>query len=96
MHFEATGDRERLTANADTIGAINLLFHVGDRFPVHLRPPKGLHLRVRQADRRGPPPDQLHARLDYAQSKSILDEKNLVTGQTKHLEAPVPAASPIC
>ena len=32
LHFEATGDRERITANADTIGAINLLFHVGDRF----------------------------------------------------------------
>jgi len=26
------GDRERLTANANTIGAINLLFHVDDRF----------------------------------------------------------------
>ena len=32
LHFEAAGDRERITANADTIGAINLLFHVGDRF----------------------------------------------------------------
>ena len=32
IHFEANGDRERITANADTIGAINLLFHVGDRF----------------------------------------------------------------
>ncbi len=32
LHFEATGDRERITASADTSGAINLLFHVGDRF----------------------------------------------------------------
>ena len=32
LHFEATGDSERITANADTIGAINMLFHVGDRF----------------------------------------------------------------
>jgi hypothetical protein len=28
-------------------------------------------------------------RLDYAQSKSILDEKNLVTGQNKHVEVPI-------
>ena len=28
-------------------------------------------------------------RLDYAQGKSILDEKNLVTGQTKHIETAV-------
>ena len=32
LHFEATGDRERITANADTVGAINLLFHVSDKF----------------------------------------------------------------
>ena len=33
----------------------------GRPISVHLRPRQGLHLRVRQADRRGPPPDQLHA-----------------------------------
>ena len=32
LHFEAAGDREHITANADTIGAINLLFHVSDQF----------------------------------------------------------------
>ena len=32
MRFEADGDRENLTASADTIGAINMLFHVADRF----------------------------------------------------------------
>jgi hypothetical protein len=29
-------------------------------------------------------------RIDYGQFKSVLDEKNLVTGQTKHVESPVP------
>ena len=28
-------------------------------------------------------------RIDYAASKSILDEKNMVTGQTRHVESPV-------
>ena len=32
LRFEADGDRENLTASADTIGAINLIFHVSDRF----------------------------------------------------------------
>src|SRR5208282_1483667 len=32
IHFEAVGDRERIIASADTSGAINLLFHVGDHF----------------------------------------------------------------
>ncbi|MFZ1014616.1 MAG: DUF3108 domain-containing protein, partial [Terracidiphilus sp.] len=32
MHFEAIGDRERVTATAETSGAINMIFHVSDRF----------------------------------------------------------------
>ena len=32
LHFEATGNSERISASADTVGAINLLFHVSDRF----------------------------------------------------------------
>ena len=32
IHFEQAGDRERIAASADTIGAINMLFHVADRF----------------------------------------------------------------
>ena len=32
LHLEADGTREHLTANADTLGAINLLFHVSDKF----------------------------------------------------------------
>jgi len=28
--------------------------------------------------------------IDYPQSKSILDEKNQVTGQSKHVEVPIP------
>ncbi len=44
LHFEATGDSERITANADTIGAINLLFHVGDRFQSTFDRTEGLYV----------------------------------------------------
>ncbi len=29
-------------------------------------------------------------KLDYGQTKSILDEKNMVTGESKHVESPMP------
>ena len=90
MHFEATGDRERLTANADTIGAINLIFHVGDRFQSTFDRLKGCTYEFDKQTVEGRRQINSTLRLDYAQSKSILDEKNLVTGQTKHLEAYVP------
>jgi hypothetical protein len=32
LHFEASEDQRAVTANADTLGAINLLFHVSDHF----------------------------------------------------------------
>ena len=90
LHFDATGDRERLTANADTIGAINLLFHVGDRFQSTFDRQKGCTYEFDKQTVEGRRQINSTLRLDYAQGKSILDEKNLVTGQSKHIETGVP------
>jgi hypothetical protein len=89
LHFEATGDRERITANADTIGALNMLFHVGDRFQSTFDRVKGCTYEFDKQTVEGHRQINSTLRLDYAQSKSILDEKNLVTGQSKHLEVPI-------
>jgi hypothetical protein len=86
IHFEATGNHERITANADTIGAINLLFHVGDRFQSTFDRDKGCTEEFDKQTVEGRRQINSTLKLDYAQGKSILDEKNLVTGQSKHLE----------
>jgi hypothetical protein len=90
LHFEAAGNRERLTANADTIGAINLIFHVGDRFQSTFDREKGCTYEFDKQTVEGRRQINSTLRLDYPQSKSILDEKNMVTGQAKHLESYVP------
>ena len=90
LHFEATGDRERITANADTIGAINLLFHVGDRFQSTFDRERGCTYEFDKQTVEGRRQINSTQRLDYALGKSILDEKNVVTGQTKHLESSIP------
>lgn len=89
LHFEATGDRERITANADTLGAINLLFHVGDRFQSTFDREKGCTYEFDKQTVEGRRQINSTLKLDYEQGKSILDEKNLVTGQAKHLEQPI-------
>jgi hypothetical protein len=89
MHFGATGDRERITAKADTIGAINLLFHVGDRFQSTFDRAKGCTYEFDKQTVEGRRQVNSTLKLDYSQGKSILDEKNLVTGQSKHLEVPI-------
>jgi hypothetical protein len=89
LHFEAAGDRERISASADTTGAINLLFHVGDKFQSTFDRVQGCTYEFDKQTVEGRRQINSTLRLDYGQSKSILDEKNMVTGQTKHLEVPI-------
>jgi hypothetical protein len=90
LHFESVGDRIRLTANADTSGAINLLFHVSDRFQSTFDRQKGCTEQFDKQTVEGRRQINSTLRIDYGQNKAILDEKNQVTGQTKHVETPVP------
>jgi hypothetical protein len=90
VHFEANGDTERITANADTSGAINLLFHVSDHFQANFDRNKGCTSEFDKQTVEGRRQVSSTLKLDYTQLKSILDEKNMVTGQTKHVENAVP------
>ena len=89
VHFEADGDRERLTTAAETSGAINMLFHLSDHFQTSFDRARGCTYEFDKQTVEGRRQINSTLRLDYAQSKSILDEKNLVTGQSKHVETPV-------
>jgi len=89
IHFEAAGDRERISATADTIGAINMLFHVADRFQSDFDRERGCTYDFNKQTVEGRRQINSTLRIDYGAGKSILDEKNQVTGQTKHLEASV-------
>ncbi len=89
LHFEAAGDREKISATADTIGAINLLFHVGDKFQSSFDRARGCTYEFDKQTVEGRRQINSSLKLDYDQSKSILDEKNLVSGQTKHVEEPI-------
>lgn len=89
LHFEAMGDREKISATADTVGAINLLFHVSDRFQSTFDRTKGCTYEFDKQTVEGRRQINSTLKLDYQQGKSILDEKNLVNGQTKHVEEPI-------
>ena len=90
LHFDADGDRERLTATADTTGAINLLFHVADRFQSSFDRQRGCTAEFDKQTVEGRRQISSSLRLDYRNGKSILDERNLVTGQKKRLESSIP------
>lgn len=89
LHFEAMGDREKISATADTIGAINLLFHVSDKFQSIFNRSTGCTYEFDKQTIEGRRQVNSTLKLDYAAGKSILDEKNVVKGQTKHVEEPI-------
>jgi hypothetical protein len=91
LHLEADGAKEHLTATADTIGAINLLFHVSDKFQSTFDRERGCTAEFDKQTVEGRRQINSTLKLDYTDGKSVLDEKNLTTGQTKHLEAGIPS-----
>ena len=90
IRFEQDGDKERISATADTIGAINMLFHVSDRFQSIFDRARGCTYEFNKQTVEGRRQVTSTLSLDYAQSKSVLDEKNQVTGQTRHAETAIP------
>jgi hypothetical protein len=90
LHFESAGNVERITANADTIGAINLIFRVSDRFQSTFDRDRGCTYEFDKQTSEGRRQVTSTAKVDYANSKTILDEKYLISGKTKHLESSVP------
>src|SRR5580698_8101751 len=71
LHFEASGNNERLTASADTVGAINLLFHVGDHFQSTFDRDKGCTYEFDKQTVEGKRQLNSTLKIDYAQGKSI-------------------------
>jgi hypothetical protein len=90
LHFDADGTRERLSATADTSGAINLLFHVADRFQSNFDRENGCTAEFDKQTIEGRRRIDSTMRLDYATGRSILDERNLTNGQKKRLETGIP------
>ncbi len=89
IHFESDGNNERIAASADTAGAINMLFRVADRFQSTFDRQRGCSFQFDKQTVEGRRQVNATLHLDYAQSKAVLDQKNLISGQAKHVESPI-------
>ncbi|MGC9157467.1 MAG: DUF3108 domain-containing protein [Terracidiphilus sp.] len=89
VRFQASGDRENVTASADTNGPINLLFHVSDRFQSSFDRGTGCTYDFNKQTVEGRRQVRSTLHVDYGLHRSILNEKNMVTGQTKDADSPV-------
>jgi hypothetical protein len=90
IHLELQGDTMRVTGEGETIEALNLLFRVNDKFQSSFDRKTGCSYGFSKQIVEGKRQVNTDLKFDYGQHKSTQVEKNLVSGITKHEEAPIP------
>jgi len=90
VSLQADGTEQHVTSTAVSTGVVNALYKVSDRFEAFFDPRKFCSLRVSKHIEEGSRARQAELNFDYARGKSVLDEKNLKTGEQKHVENDIP------
>jgi hypothetical protein len=90
LRIEQTGELEHVIATAEASGAVAVLYRVEDRLESYFDRRTLCSGRILKHAEEG-----LHMRettllFDSARGKSVLDERNLRNGETKHVEADSP------
>src|ERR1700693_3550851 len=86
MKMEAAGNERKVAASAESSGAVNVIFPVHDRFESRFDPRTFCSLSIFKHSEEGSHKRETTIHFDYARKKSSLDEKNLKTSETKHVE----------
>lgn len=89
MHLQQDGNQERVSATGDTLGAINLIYRVSDRFQSSFNRQTGCSAGFAKQLQEGHRQVSTDLKFDYAQQKAFLYEKNLVKGTSKQQVAPI-------
>jgi hypothetical protein len=88
--LQAEGAEQHVIATAASTGFVNALYKVSDHFEAFFDQRRFCSLRVSKHSEEGSRARQVELRFDYSRGKSVEDEKNLKTGETKHIENDVP------
>lgn len=89
FHLQQDGDTERINASADTLGAINLIYRVSDRYQSSFNRATGCSAGFSKQIQEGRRQVTTDLVFDYAQHKALLNEKNILKGTSKHQEGEV-------
>lgn len=90
FHLWSDGDSQHVTATAASIGTVNLLFPVADRYDSIFNRRTGCSTEYRKQIQEGRRRLTGLMELDYAAHQQRLSEKNLVTGTYKQKDSPIP------
>ena len=90
VNLQAEASEQHVTATAVSSGVVNALYRVNDRFEAFFDPRRFCSLRVVKHTEEGSHSRQSELHFDYALGKSVLDEKNPKTGESRHAENDIP------
>ena len=82
--------QHRVTATADSTGAVNALYKVHDHFDAQFDPHSFCSVSINKHTEEGPHKRETMVKFDYGLKKSVLEEKNLKTGEQKHEQTDIP------
>ncbi len=89
LHLEQQGDIEKVTATADTLGAINLIYRVSDRYESSFNRTTGCSYGFAKQIQEGRRRVNTDLTFNYAQGTRLLTDRNLVKNTSKQETAPV-------
>jgi hypothetical protein len=87
VRMDVAGNERKITATAESSGAVNVIFPVHDHFESRFDPRKFCSLSIFKHSEEGSHKRETSINFDYARKKTTLDEKSLKTGETKHVES---------
>ena len=90
MRMEQAGREHRIYATADAQGFVAVLYHVHDTFEAFFDPTTFCSRSITKHSEEGFRRHDTNIVFDYARKKSVLDEKNLKTVESKHQENDIP------
>ncbi|WP_179490230.1 DUF3108 domain-containing protein [Granulicella arctica] len=91
FHIDQQGNEEKVTATADSVGGVNMLFPVVDRFQSGMNTTTGCSTGFSKQLQEGLRKVTGDLSFNYSTGKQTQIEKNLVKGTSKQLTASIPA-----
>jgi hypothetical protein len=88
-----TGGEQRVYGTADSTGFVSLLYTVRDRFESSFDPKTFCTSHLLKHTEEGFRRRETNIHFDYAHGKAALDEKNLKSGESKHVENEIPSCA---
>lgn len=88
--MNSAGTQRKVSSSADSTGFVNALYSVHDRFEALFDPRTFCSQLIAKHAEEGSRKRDTQIYFDYAQHKSILDEKNLKDHATRHAENDIP------